>query len=341
MTGHVPDGRRIRELRRARCLTQAELAAELGIGQSAISLIENGRTSRPQCLAGLAAFFGLRAQDLLVPPVPGNAAASTPPAQDPPFWTVAEAVAVLGVSKKIVYRLARAGALEAQRAGRSWRITAASLRACQASPARAALNPPPVQQRPGLVPVDKARLRELRKAQGWTQQQLAHTAGLSLSSVGALETGHYTRTSAIPALAQALGTTPADLTAAPPGEPVIRPAGPLPPGGAARTAAPPPWHAEGAALRALRAGRGLTQAELAGRAGLSRPLLSLLERGYGYRPGLILALARALGLPPAQLAPPAPATDPGSGARRSRSQAPGQRAPAGLISPSLKEHDER
>ena len=58
----------------------------------------------------------------------------------------------------------------------------------------------------------------------------------------------------------------------------------------------PPAHAQGTRLRELRAQRGLTQAQLARRAGLSRPFLSTLERGHRHRPDLIPALARALGV---------------------------------------------
>src|ERR1700722_1589108 len=47
-SGHVADGRRIRELRRARRLTQEQLAAQVGVIQPVISRLESGRTSRPE-----------------------------------------------------------------------------------------------------------------------------------------------------------------------------------------------------------------------------------------------------------------------------------------------------
>jgi excisionase family DNA binding protein len=324
VSGHVADGRRIRELRRARCLTQKELGARVGAGQPVISLIENGCVARPECLAGLAAFFGLSIWDLLVlpAPLPEPGPASTAPAGGPPLWTVAEAAAVLGVHRLAIYQMIRAGELKARRAGRSWRIPAKSVRACLAGRA-----PDPVPAcRPalGLRGVDGDWLRELREARGWTQLELARRARLSLSAVSSLETGHHTSgTSAIPDLARALGVAPADLEDRRPGQRPRRRPGPAHPG--ATASVPPPWQAEGARLKELRAQRGLTQEELARRAGLTRPFLSTLERGHRWRPAVIPDLARALGVTPAKLAVPAP----GSGGQLRRLSPPARSSRAG------------
>ena len=52
------------------------------------------------------------------------------------------------------------------------------------------------------------KLKELRKAAGLTQQQLAQNSGMALSSVAALEQGQYDATwPTVQALAAALGVT--------------------------------------------------------------------------------------------------------------------------------------
>ena len=56
------------------------------------------------------------------------------------------------------------------------------------------------------------RVRELRKAQGWTQEELANRAGLDRTYIGRCETGRQNATlKTIYALAAALGVEPATL----------------------------------------------------------------------------------------------------------------------------------
>ena len=71
--------------------------------------------------------------------------------------------------------------------------------------------------------------------------------------------------------------------------------------------------AEGPQVRAWRRHAGLTQAELARRAGVHRNSINRVERGLASpRAALLAAVARALGIPPARLwerppaGPPAP-----------------------------------
>src|SRR5262245_51348569 len=54
----------------------------------------------------------------------------------------------------------------------------------------------------------------------------------------------------------------------------------------------------GGEVRAARKARGLTQKELAERAGLSQPYISLIERSEVVPEGALAALGQALGLPP-------------------------------------------
>jgi transcriptional regulator with XRE-family HTH domain len=66
----------------------------------------------------------------------------------------------------------------------------------------------------------------------------------------------------------------------------------------------------GGRLRQARAGRGMTQADLADRAGVSEAYVGRLERGRA-APGidLVARLAKALGLPAADLLPDGPSSD--------------------------------
>lgn len=56
------------------------------------------------------------------------------------------------------------------------------------------------------------RVRELRKSRYWTQDQLAHAAGVSRASVQNIEAGRLDRSSVVPKIAEALGVAPASLT---------------------------------------------------------------------------------------------------------------------------------
>jgi excisionase family DNA binding protein len=320
--GHVAGDGLVRQLRRAACLTQQQLGREIGAGQQVISNIGHGRVARPACLAALAAFFGRREQDLLTLPGPAPGTPPPGPVAGPAYWSVPAAAAALGIGRKQVYQLVRAGGLPARRAGRSLRIAPAAVRAYQARTPRLPRNRiHPGQQHPALVRADPGQLRALREERGWTRLELAARAGVSWPAVSALETGHRTRTSSLPALARALGTQPAALQASPPAASPARPAAtPAAASGRLRgrrridERGP---HPDGTRLRALRAARGLTQAELARRAGLSRPVLSMLENGHLQRSSLTPALAQALGAAPGDLtAPDSPAhvISPGSSA---------------------------
>lgn len=58
----------------------------------------------------------------------------------------------------------------------------------------------------------ESKLRQLRKARGWTQSELAHRAGLSDSTISSYETGTRLGLLAnIKKVASALGVSPSDL----------------------------------------------------------------------------------------------------------------------------------
>ena len=59
-------GRRIREIRKARNMTQAELADRMGVSSQTISYVESGKKAiRPENLKNLAAALGVSADYLL------------------------------------------------------------------------------------------------------------------------------------------------------------------------------------------------------------------------------------------------------------------------------------
>lgn len=75
-----------------------------------------------------------------------------------------------------------------------------------------------------------ARLRGLRKARGWTQDELSERANMSLKGVGAIERGHrFPRETTVEALADALQVTVDELTGALLPEAIPRPAPPVRP----------------------------------------------------------------------------------------------------------------
>lgn len=57
------------------------------------------------------------------------------------------------------------------------------------------------------------RIRQLRTARGMTMEELAHAAGVTLSTVSRIEKGRIARPAwhTMVAMAQALGVTPNDL----------------------------------------------------------------------------------------------------------------------------------
>lgn len=66
---------------------------------------------------------------------------------------------------------------------------------------------------------------------------------------------------------------------------------------------PDPQHALGAAIRQLRAKRGVTQEDLAHDAGITTGTLSLIERGQSNPTwGTVRSIARALGVSMSELA---------------------------------------
>lgn len=61
-------GERLREIRRGRNQTQAEVAADLGVSQPMISMLERGKvTPRSSKLRRLAAYYRVLLADLLPP----------------------------------------------------------------------------------------------------------------------------------------------------------------------------------------------------------------------------------------------------------------------------------
>jgi transcriptional regulator with XRE-family HTH domain len=306
LTGDVVNGALVRTLRRDHCLTQHQLAAKLGVGQPAISNIENGRTGRPEHLAELAAVFGLRDNDLLINPHPPGSPAARPAPAEPRLWTVPQTARFLGISRHLVHQLVTTGALKAQQAGRSVRISAAAARAYATDPRRPAANPlASSQQDPALVAVNPHRLRELRQARDWTRLELAKCAGLSVATVSALETGHTQRTRTLPALAAALGVSPSELAAPGPSGQQVQVAGIADMINSPQRIHEPGPHIDGKRLRELRRKQDMTQAELARRTGISRSFISTLERGHRKRASIAPTLAHALGVTPADLTPAA------------------------------------
>lgn len=91
----------------------------------------------------------------------------------------------------------------------------------------------------------------------------------------------------------------------------------------ADTASSSPALAFGARVRALRVERELTQEDLAEHCGLFRTYMSRIETGQA-NPTLtmIVALADALGVQPAELMPPATATAPARGSNRKLGNSP-------------------
>lgn len=64
-----------------------------------------------------------------------------------------------------------------------------------------------------MARVNRRRLRELRKRSGYSQEELAHVAGLKSGTVYKLEGGHETnpKLATLTALAKVLGVSVADL----------------------------------------------------------------------------------------------------------------------------------
>jgi transcriptional regulator with XRE-family HTH domain len=132
-------------------------------------------------------------------------------------------------------------------------------------------------------PAAGSPLRRLREARGWTQAELARRAGVSRDAVLRVERGRAPVADTARKLAAALGSGAADLSLLAPPRPKV------------------------AGLREVRAARGLSQGELAARAGLGRPTVSRLERGHQAPTSRTLAsLARALGVAPEELLGEAP-----------------------------------
>jgi transcriptional regulator with XRE-family HTH domain len=276
------DGVKVRRMRRERYWTQAQLGTRAGVRQPEISLIETGRLPWPRCLGRLAAVLEVPVADLLAQPQPGSSQ------DDPPTWSAGETAAELGIERRQVYALIRAAKLEARQAGRCWRVDVASVRKLQAT---------------GMFPAPGPRghLRLRREGQQRTQLALANDAGVNLTVISALETGHQRSSAGSDALAAALDS-PVGL--------------------------PPPWEPQGAVLRVLRREAGLAQADVAEAVGLSRPYLSVIECGWKWRPDLVAKLAAALGITCGELTSRLVAAPAESGRGRGEAQAvkPGQRA---------------
>ena len=59
---------RLRELRRARVLSQAQLAANAGVGRSVVVRLEAGGVARAESIHKLAGYLGVTAAELTQPP---------------------------------------------------------------------------------------------------------------------------------------------------------------------------------------------------------------------------------------------------------------------------------
>jgi transcriptional regulator with XRE-family HTH domain len=121
----------------------------------------------------------------------------------------------------------------------------------------------------GVKSFDPGALVRLRKARGLTQDALGARVGRARPNIIIWEKGRAKPTPAkLVLLAQALGVEPSRLTTGP----------------------------DGAELADLRGWAGLTQQELADRAGLRRSTYSLLERGGSQlRPDVAERIASAVG----------------------------------------------
>jgi transcriptional regulator with XRE-family HTH domain len=124
-----------------------------------------------------------------------------------------------------------------------------------------------------------SRLRGLRRRHGLTQRELARLAGLSGYTVHRIERGRTPAAATARKLARVLGPEALDLLP-------VRPRG----------------RPQAVRLREAREARGLSQRELAVRAGLSRVTVNRLEMGrLTPRRGTLARLAEALGLSPSDL----------------------------------------
>ena len=137
-----------------------------------------------------------------------------------------------------------------------------------------------------------AQLRELRRARGLSQAELALKTGTARTYVIALERGkHEPSTELLGRIGSALNRPLAEVLWFLAGEPFADPAAPL----AAR-------------VRLRRERLGLSAAGLAARAATTRATISQIEAGVNANPGLRLLarLAGALQCCPSELAPPRP-----------------------------------
>ncbi len=129
------------------------------------------------------------------------------------------------------------------------------------------------------------RVRDLRLARGLTAAELAERSGLGYRTVRHVERNLVRRPRArtVRRLAEALGVEPSELT---------RRMSEVPAGSKRR----------GSLLRELRLASGMSQPELARRAGISQSFLSQLELGrHEAGPGTVRKLAEALGVDPSEL----------------------------------------
>ena len=274
-------GQRLRQLRLDRGLHQRELAARCGLHKIAISKYETGKAyPPPDILRTLARKLGVAAREFahLVPPLPTRA-------KPTPFGTELRRLrSQRGLTQK---QLATRAGMQAST------ITTYEARASHPNPdalaalARALrvprkqlaqlLPPPPTTSSLGRT------IRELRQQRELTQKQLATRIGCREEAISGYERGRKHPTSAnLTALARTLRVSRERL---------------------ARLLPRPKTTAFGRELRQLRRRRGLTQEELATRAGCHPATISGYERGEK-RPGSagLTALARTLGTPGEQLA---------------------------------------
>lgn len=111
------------------------------------------------------------------------------------------------------------------------------------------------------------RLRDTRRARGWTQAELAARVGVSRDTVGQWESSRAPRPERVAQLAEVLGVPPDEL-------------------------------ADLGGLRSLRIRAGMTQAALGRAAGVPRSTVQAIERGrFRLSDATAAAYAAALGVP--------------------------------------------
>ena len=282
-------GRRLRQLRIDRRLTQEQLGARCGHSFGTISSYETGGSyPKPGLLPTLARALDIGVGELerLLPRLHGEP--KTTPfgselrrLREERDWTQEQLAQRAGLRRRLISNYEASGAYPGPRP------LAALVRALGVSPAQLEQLLPAEAE---TTPLGR-ELRRLRHERGLTLQQLALRSGSREGSIWHYEHGR-TRPSprVVAALAEALDVSPERLERLLPPQPETTPLG--------------------RELKRLRQERGLTLAQLGKQTGCGQSNLSIYERGRQQpRVDTLAALARALGVPEerfAELLPPRP-----------------------------------